>query len=336
MSETVAIRVESLSKTFGRRKKRRVEAVKRITLEVHTGQVYGFLGPNGAGKTTTIRMLLNLIHPTEGCAYIYGQNVQRNHSVLRRVGAIVEGAAFYNFLSGRRNLEVLARTANNYDPKRITALLEQVGLAGRAEHRVKGYSTGMKQRLGLAAALLSSPDLLILDEPTNGLDPSGMHEIRQFIRELADEHGKTVFLSSHLLSEVEQVCDRVAIINLGEIVREGAVTDLLEGKTQLRVEVSPADKAAQVLQEHWSLSTTMTLPAIPSPPIPSPTTAAVKQPGNSNARWLTVNASHDDAPHIVRHLVNHDIDVFQITSQRQSLEEYFLSVVREETERAAG
>lgn len=300
-----AIRVENLSKTFGRRPKKRIQAVRNITLEIRAGQVYGFLGPNGAGKTTTIRMLLDLIRPTAGDAYIYGKHVRRDHAVLRRVGALVEGAAFYNFLTGRRNLEVLARTANHYDPRRIDALLEQVGLAQRAHQRVKGYSTGMKQRLGLAAALLSDPDLLILDEPTNGLDPGGMHEIREFIRRQADDHGKTVFLSSHLLGEVEHVCDRVAIINLGEIVREGAVADLLEGKSHLRVEASPLDRAAEVLREHW--------------------------PVEKNTLWLTVSAAREDTPHVVRRLVEHDVDVFQVTSQRQTLEEYFLDVVREET-----
>lgn len=303
MTTQPAIRITNLSKTFGRRRKR-IEAVKHVTLDIPVGQVYGFLGPNGAGKTTTIRMMLDLIRPTEGDVTIFGQHVRREHGVLRRVGAIVEGAMFYNFLSGRRNLEVLARTANDLNPQRIDALLEQVGLAHRADQRVKGYSTGMKQRLGLAAALLGDPDLLILDEPTNGLDPEGMHEIRQFIRSLADDHGKTIFLSSHLLGEVEQVCDRVAIINLGEIVREGMVSDLLEGKSRLRVEASPLDRAAAVLGERWAVS--------------------------SNGQWLTIDATREDAPYLVRRLVEQGVDVYQVASQRQTLEEYFLSVVREE------
>jgi ABC-2 type transport system ATP-binding protein len=298
-----AIHIENLSKSFGRGKKR-IQAVKNLNLEVQTGQVYGFLGPNGAGKTTTIRMLLDLIHPTLGDAYIYGQHVRRQHGVLRRVGAIVEGATFYNFLSGRRNLEVLARTGDRYEPARISELLEQVGLTGRANQRVKGYSTGMRQRLGLAAALLHDPDLLILDEPTNGLDPSGMHEIRLFIRELVEKHGKTVFLSSHLLGEVEQICDRVAIINMGEIVREGSVTELLAGKSELRIEASPLEKAAEVLREHWTVT--------------------------ANTQWLNVAAERDDTPQVVRCLVENDINVYQISSQRQSLEEYFLAVVQEE------
>lgn len=305
MGDAVAIRMEQLTKVFGRREKKRIVAVNHVSLEIKTGQVYGFLGPNGAGKTTTIRMLLDLIRPTMGDATIFGRHVRREHDVLRRVGAIVEGAAFYNFLTGRRNLEVLARTANQYNPERIDMLLEQVGLSKRANQRVKGYSTGMKQRLGLAAALLTDPDLLILDEPTNGLDPSGMHEIRAFIRNQVDEHGKTVFLSSHLLGEVEQVCDRVAIINVGEIVREGTVGDLLAGKSTLRVEAAPLDKAAQVLAEHW--------------------------PVTSNMQHLILDAPREDAPHVVRQLVKHDISVFHVAAQRQTLEEYFLKVVQDET-----
>ncbi len=305
MSDTVALRLDNLSKTFGQRglRKRRIEAVKNVNLEIQAGQVYGFLGPNGAGKTTSIRMMLDLILPTQGNVYIYGQHVRQRHDVLRRVGAIVEGATFYGFLTGRKNLEVLARTANHYDPKRIDALLEQVGLAGRAHQRVKGYSTGMKQRLGLAAALLSDPDLLILDEPTNGLDPAGMHEIRQFIRELADKYGKTVFLSSHLLGEIEQVCDRVAIINLGQIVREGAVQELLAGKSVLRIEAQPLDKAAAVLSERWMITT--------------------------NEQHLTVQAAREEIPHVIRRLVENQVDVYEVANQRQSLEEYFLAVVRE-------
>lgn len=304
MDDSIAIRTEGLTKTFGRRKRKRIVAVNDLSLEVKRGQVYGFLGPNGAGKTTTIRMLLDLILPTAGSAFVYGRHVRREHGVLRRVGALVEGAAFYNFLTARRNLEVLARTANQYDSARIDMLLKQVGLSHRADQRVNGYSTGMKQRLGLAAALLTNPDLLILDEPTNGLDPSGMHEIREFIRRLVDEEGKTVFLSSHLLGEIEQVCDRVAIINMGEIVREGAVADLLAGKSYLHVEASPLDRAAAILGEHWTVSV-------------------------NGGHSLIVNALREDVPHVIRQLVQHNIDVYQVASQRQSLEEYFLAVVQE-------
>ncbi len=199
LDTTTAIRVSGLHKQFGRGK-RQVKAVQNLELEVKAGQVYGFLGPNGAGKTTTIRMLLDLIRPTSGTAMLFGESVQRNPAVLKRVGALVEGATFYTYLTGRKNLEVLARSGGYYDPKSVQALIEQVGMADRADRRAKGYSTGMKQRMGLAATLLGNPDLIILDEPTNDLDPSGIQEMRLFIRELADKEGKTVFLSSHMLN----------------------------------------------------------------------------------------------------------------------------------------
>ncbi len=297
----IALRLHHVAKTFGRGKKQ-VQALKNLDLEVQAGQVYGFLGPNGAGKTTTIRILLDLIRPTRGQAAIYGRDPRRDHGVLGQVGAIVEGAAFYPFLSGRRNLEVLARTGGAYDRGRIDSLLEQVGLAERAGQYVRGYSTGMKQRLGLAAALLSDPDLLILDEPTNGLDPAGIQEMRVFIRDLVDRHGKTVFLSSHILSEIEQVCDRVAIINQGALVREGAVADLLAGSAELRVEAAPLAHAAEVLAARW--------------------------PVQPNGQSITVRADRAAIPEVVRALVAAEVDVFQVVSQRQTLEDYFLSVTQ--------
>lgn len=299
MSESVAIRIENLSKTFGRGKKR-VQAVRNITLDIKARQVYGFLGPNGAGKTTTIRMLLDLVRPTTGSVYLFGRPVGRAPDTLKRVGALVEGAAFYPFLTGRKNLEVLARTSNCYDTARIQALLEQVDLADRADRPVSGYSTGMKQRLGVAATLLADPDLIILDEPTNGLDPAGIQEMRVFIRELVDKQGKTVFLSSHQLSEVEQICDRVAIIKQGEVIREGTVAELLAGNAELRIEAVPLDRVEAVLGERWKIT--------------------------PNGTSVTVNAAREDVPQVVRLLVEHNVDVYQITGQRQSLEEYFLSV----------
>jgi len=299
MSEQIAIRLENLRKTFGRRKNR-VQAVKDIHLEVQSGQVYGFLGPNGAGKSTTIRMIMDLIRPSDGEIFVYGRRVQKDHAVLQRVGALVEGALFYDFLTGRKNLEVLARTGGNYDPNHIQNLLEAVSLADRADRFVKGYSTGMKQRLGLASALLHDPDLVILDEPTNGLDPAGIQEMRSFIRDLADKQGKTVFLSSHLLGEVEQVCDRVAIINEGEIVREGKVADLLAGQSELLVEVAPLELATAVLQQKW--------------------------PVTPNGKNITVTASREQIPEIVQCLVANQVAVYEVHGQRQSLEQYFLEV----------
>src|SRR5688572_2496759 len=174
-----------LSKTYGRRKGS-VRAVRDVSLSVGAGEVYGFLGPNGAGKSTTIRMLLGLISPTAGEVRLFGQELRRNHAVLRRVGSLVDGGNFYPFMSGRTNLEVLARTHGG-GGERIDALLEQVGLAADARRKVKGYSTGMRQRLGVAAALLNDPEIVILDEPVNGLDAAGIQEMRMLIRRLAAE-----------------------------------------------------------------------------------------------------------------------------------------------------
>lgn len=302
-----ALQTENLCKTFGGGKNR-VEAVKNLDLAVEPGQVFGFLGPNGAGKSTTIRMLMDLIRPTQGRALVLGEDVRRNPEVLKRVGALVEGASFYNFMSGRENLKTLSRTANDGNLERVDALLEQVGLTNRADRNVGGYSTGMKQRLGLAAALLSDPELIILDEPTNGLDPAGIQEMRGFIRSLAHKHGKTVFLSSHLLSEVEQVCDRVAIIHRGELVREGGVKDLLAGEHRwLRLQVTPRQKAQQVLAETWTV-----------------------QEDPNAGEWLLVQSDPQTSPEIVRQLVAQGIDVHQIMAEQQSLEEYFMAVTNEE------
>jgi ABC-2 type transport system ATP-binding protein len=300
--------MEDLSKTYGRGSNS-VPAVKHLNLEVDAGQVYGFLGPNGAGKTTTIRMLMDLIRPSGGKAEILGRNV-RAPGALNRVGALVEGPAFYGYLSGWDNLVVLARTANDYKPERIQTLLEQVGLAARTRQPVGGYSLGMKQRLGIAAALLCDPDVVILDEPTNGLDPAGIQEMRGFIRSLAKDHGKTIFLSSHLLNEVEQICDRVAIIHKGEMIREGPVAGLLaDGTSTLRVQVSPVEKAETVLKERWNVFRD----------------PSQMEPGS----WLIIRAPSQESPKVVECLVTHGIQVHQVVARRQTLEEYFLAATRE-------
>jgi ABC-2 type transport system ATP-binding protein len=230
MSETApVIELTDISKTYGR-SEGGVRAVRDVSLSVRGGEVYGFLGPNGAGKSTTIRMLLGLISPTGGEVRLFGQKLATEPAVLKRVGSLVDGGNFYPFLSGRRNLEVLARThgmERAAEKGRIDTLLDQVGLGGDGGRKVKGYSTGMRQRLGVAAALLNDPDVVILDEPANGLDAAGIQEMRFLIRRLAEEDGKAVFLSSHLLHEVQQLCDRVAIITKGAVVHESTIADLL-------------------------------------------------------------------------------------------------------------
>jgi ABC-2 type transport system ATP-binding protein len=231
------VETTGLTKRYGR-----ILAVDDLSITVEPGEVYGFLGPNGAGKTTTLRMLLGLIRPTSGSLRLLGRPPGPTH--LDQVGALIEGPAFYPYLSGRTNLRVLADHAG-VDRSRVGEVLEVVGLADRARDRYAGYSLGMKQRLGLAAALLKRPRLLILDEPTNGLDPAGMADMRVTVRELAAD-GCTVLLSSHLLAEVEQICDRVGVIHEGRLVAETTVDALRSGGT-LRVVAEPAADAHERL-----------------------------------------------------------------------------------------
>lgn len=294
-----AITLTNIHKTFGRRSYA-VDAVRDISLSVAPGQVYGFLGPNGAGKSTTIRMIMSLIRPSQGHIAVFGRSIADDKLVLRRVGALVEGAAFYPFLTGRQNLQVLARTAGRLDAARIAQLLHFVGLAQRGDRQVKGFSTGMKQRLGLAAALLTDPDLVILDEPTNGLDPAGIQEMRTIIRNLVDQQGKTVFLSSHMLNEVEQVCDRVAIIDQGQIIHEGTVDDLLAGQHQVLLELAPLAAAQALLADRW---------------------ACLAENGR-----LRVDLPREDVPQLVRLLADNGVDLYQMQVARQSLEAFFLKV----------
>ena len=222
----VAIEVEGLRKVYRRLRRPDQVAVDGLDLVVPEGCVFGFLGPNGSGKTTTIRCLLGLVRPTAGRLAVLGTPVPGDlASVIGRVGTVVESSAFFPTMSGRRNLELLARL-EGIGPARIDAALERAGLTERAGDQVRRYSLGMRQRLGLAAALLKDPALLVLDEPANGLDPAGIREIRLLLRELADE-GRTVFVSSHLLTEVGQTCDHVAILRRGRCVAAGAVGDVL-------------------------------------------------------------------------------------------------------------
>jgi len=215
-----AISVRDLSKKYDNRL-----AVSHINFEVPLGTVCGFVGPNGSGKTTTMRMLLGLITPTTGQGHILGEPIEHPERYLSRVGAMIEGPAFYPALSGHENLMVLAKLGG-FPIERVQILLEKVGLAARGKSKYKTYSLGMKQRLGIAAALLPEPKLLMLDEPTNGLDPEGIQEIRALLRDLANE-GTTVFVSSHLLSELEIISDHIVMLRKGEIVFAGPIGDLM-------------------------------------------------------------------------------------------------------------
>jgi ABC-2 type transport system ATP-binding protein len=239
----VVLHTRNLSKQYGKRL-----AVDNLNLEVHRGEIFGFLGPNGAGKTTTIRMALGLIAPTSGSVEILGQDVftQRAH-VLPRVGALVETPALYLYMSGRDNLRAVASVLGGVPKARIDAVLDLVGLSMRQKDRVRTYSLGMKQRLGVAMALLQDPDVLLLDEPANGLDPAGIVEMRDLMHRLSAE-GKTVFISSHLLTEVQQICTRVAIINLGKLVTESTVEELTKGHGEFTITLEHAEQALALIQ----------------------------------------------------------------------------------------
>ena len=243
----IVLRTNNLTKQYGKR-----IAVKNLNLEVRRGEIMGFLGPNGAGKTTTIRMALGLIAPTAGSAEILGQEVATHGSrILPRVGALVETPALYLYMSGRNNLRAVASVLGGVPASRIDAVLDLVGLRARQRDRVRTYSLGMKQRLGVAIALLQDPDLLILDEPANGLDPAGIVEMRDLMHRLTAE-GKTVFISSHLLTEVQQICTRVSIINLGELVKVSTIEDLISGHGEFVVTLERAQEAlALVKAQPW-------------------------------------------------------------------------------------
>ncbi|GAX90619.1 ABC transporter ATP-binding protein [Effusibacillus lacus] len=240
----VILSVKDLQKRIGGR-----TLIQDISFDVKKGEVFGFLGPNGAGKTTTIRMLVGLIKPTRGTIHICGYDLQKDFvKAMGYVGCIVENPELYKFLTGRENLQQFARMAEGISDDRIEEVVRLVGLENRIDDKVKTYSLGMRQRLGIAQALLARPKLLILDEPTNGLDPGGIRELREFVRMLAEQEGLSVFISSHLLSEIEMMCDSVAIIHQGRCLYSGSVQGLLKrekGDTLWRV--NPVQKALKMI-----------------------------------------------------------------------------------------
>ena len=298
----VVLRTVGLSKRYGR-----LLALQEMNLEVRRGQVYGFLGPNGAGKTTTIALILGLIAPSDGHVEMFGLDTRTHLSeALRRTGAILEGQAYYPHLSGRDNLRVWSALSGGVTAKRIDEVLDLVGLLGRSGDKVRTYSQGMKQRLALAAALMHDPELLVLDEPTNGLDPAGMREFRQLIRELG-QLGKTVFVSSHLLGEVEQMCDHVGIVKGGRLLTQESVTTLRRQGEALEMQVTDPDRATQVLEGlEW--------------------VAGVNRQDNR----LVVDAPRDRAADLSRALAEHQIYLHELRPREGSLEEFFLEVTGEE------
>jgi ABC-type multidrug transport system ATPase subunit len=291
------------TKNLGKQYKSRW-AVHHLDLEVHRGDVFGFLGPNGAGKSTTIRMLLSLIRPTEGEVFLFGFSlVKDREKALQSIGGIVEKPDFYPYLSARMNLEIVGALNGGATRNRIAEVLDLVGLASRATDKVKTYSHGMKQRLGIAQALLANPEFVILDEPTSGLDPQGMKEIRDLIRHLASDQNKTVMLSSHLLNEVEMVANRMAVITRGELVTQGEVSALLEkGDKSVTVQGKPLEKVRAVLAAQKTIS-------------------KVVEKGGT----FVVSMSFEDIPDLARALVGQGVDIESLVPRR-SLEEYFLSI----------
>jgi ABC-2 type transport system ATP-binding protein len=238
----VVLATYGLTKSFGGKL-----AVDHLDLTVRRGDVFGFLGPNGAGKTTTIRMIVGLIYPTSGYATVIDHQVPRDKKeALKHIGGFVEVPAFYGNMSARRNLRLMGGLNGSVDEARISEVLDVVGLRERADSKVGDYSHGMKQRLGIANALINAPELVILDEPTSGLDPQGMKDVRELVRELGDR-GTTVFLSSHLLHEVEQVCNRAAILNRGRVVIEGPVSELHPEHSAVKLLTSDQGKARDVV-----------------------------------------------------------------------------------------
>lgn len=284
-------------------------AVDGLDLTVQAGDVYGFLGPNGAGKSTSIRMMMSLIRPTGGTIKIFGLDLTTNReSILRRIGAIVERPDFYNYLTARHNLELLGRMSRaDVSRANLLRVLGIVGLDHRAESKVKTFSHGMKQRLGIAQALLHEPDLIILDEPTTGLDPQGMKDIRDLILALSSEHKKTIFLSSHILPEVELTANRMIVINRGKAVVEGAVQDLLNaGRMKVTISTPQAQEAAVLLRSTHAEANIQVADGA-----------------------IVMLAERADIPHIVQHLVHASISVERVVPVR-SLEEYFLTLTKED------
>lgn len=301
MNQEKIIEIENLSKQF-----KDLRAVNDLSLNVFKGDVFGFLGPNGAGKSTTIRMLLTLINPTKGNIKIFGEELRSNKlNILRRIGAIVEKPDFYGYLSAYKNLEILGKLSKtDVSRKRIMELLELVGLDQRYKSKVKTFSHGMKQRLGIAQALLHDPDLIILDEPTTGLDPQGMKEIRDLILYLSKEKNKTIFLSSHILYEVELVANRMIIINKGQQKVEGYVNDLLNANSlKVTFEVSDNEKAISLINSSQWQS---------------------KLESTANNRFI-FSIQNSEIPILNRYFIENEVDVSAVIPTR-SLEQYFLNI----------
>ena len=297
----VVLETRQLTKTF-----RRHTVVDGLSLIVERGDIFGFLGQNGAGKSTTIRMLLGLVRPTLGSVIVLKHDMSRHPMrALKRIGAIVEAPAFYENFSGRQNLRMFSAMSGGAEPRRIDSVLELVNLRERANDPVRVYSHGMRQRLGIAQALLPNPELIILDEPTDGLDPQGLFEMRKLICRLRDELGLTIVLSSHLLHEVEQVCNRVAIIDSGRLLYQGSVADLVKRNNITKLKVDRLAEAHELLSKNQ---------------------LSVSRNGDSS---LYLKMDCDKVAGVNSLLVKHGFNVTELSPQLESLEDVFLRLTGE-------
>src|SRR5438477_8132840 len=291
----------NLTKVIGKR-----TIVDSVSFTLEAGEIFGFLGPNGAGKTTTIRMLVGLIRPTRGSVEICGFDVRRNFEhAMRNIGCIVENPDLYRFMTGRENLEHFARMLR-VPHAEIERVAELVALEHRLDRRVGTYSLGMRQRLGIAQAMLGNPRLLILDEPANGLDPAGIREIRELLRRLAAERQMAVFVSSHLLGEIELMCDRVAIIHKGQLLREGSVKDLISSHREMEFRVGDVERAAEIVRSKGFAFR-----------------------ADTDRLWISMD--ENDAPPLVAALAENGVAVFHAQRHVESLEEMFLQATGGET-----
>ena len=298
------IEVRNLSKRFGS-----FQAVHDVSFSVFKGDVFGFLGPNGAGKSTSIRCLNSLIKPDSGTVKLFGESIATHReSILGRVGSIIEKPDFYKYLSAYRNLEIFSRISGKPSSKQeIYKMLDFVGLGGREKDKFAGFSHGMKQRLGIAQTLLHNPDLIILDEPTTGLDPQGIIDIRNLILRLRNEQNKTVLLSSHNLAEIELICNRMVIINKGRSIVEGSVSDLMNGENLiLRLEASPLSDAKNFLLA-WKPSL---------------------QWENVGDTAVQFPIEKSEIPKLTKLIVDNNIEIFSLEAKR-TLEDYFIKIVNQ-------
>ncbi|GAA0344560.1 ABC transporter ATP-binding protein [Oceanobacillus oncorhynchi subsp. oncorhynchi] len=302
--EKPAMKLIDLKKTIGKN-----EIIKGLNFEIKSGEVFGFIGPNGAGKTTTIRMMVGLIKMSGGDVQILGKSIKNDYKeAIKEVGAIVENPEMYPFMTGMQNLIHFARMLPNVSKERIQEVISLVGLEKAIKEKVGKYSLGMRQRLGIAQALLHNPSVLILDEPTNGLDPAGIREIRHYIRRLAEEQNVAVIISSHLLSEIELMCDRIGIIKNGELITIQNVHDAADTEQdshQIQMEVTPAEKAMELLSTEYEIEAVL------------------------KSDLISFQSQREEIPNIIQTFVRNDISIYQVEVSRATLEEKFFDLIGE-------